>query len=131
MKSLLWLAPVSLLLSPVSCLLHGAVDGVVMNVTTGKPQASVIVSLVQPGSGGMKNLASVRSDAEGKFRIDKEIPPGPALLQGVHQGATYNLMLPPGGPTSAVQLKVWNSQENPEIARLAHHPTPIEPPPAA
>src|SRR5580704_1848598 len=61
--------------------LLASVDGVVMNLTTGKPQPAVIVSLVQPGSKGMQTLASVKSDAEGKFQIDKEVPPGPALLQ--------------------------------------------------
>ena len=43
----------------------------------------------------------VKSDAEGKFRIDKEYPPGPALLQGLHGGASYPMMLTPGSPTTS------------------------------
>jgi hypothetical protein len=115
-----------LLLAPGSFLL-AAVDGVVLNVTTGKPQASVIVSLVQPSNEGMKNIGSARSDGDGKFRIDKEMPPGPALLQGIHQGATYNLMLPPGGPTSGVSLKVYDSTAKPEAGKVAQHMLLIEP----
>ena len=45
----------------LACPLFAAVDGVVMNATTGKPQASVIVSLVQPGASGMQTIASVKS----------------------------------------------------------------------
>ncbi len=107
--------------------IFAAVDGVVVNVTTGKPQAAVIVTLVQPSSEGMKTLGSARTDAEGKFRIDKEIPPGPALLQGIHQGATYNLMLPPGGPTNGVRLKVYDSTAKPEAGKVAQHMLLIEP----
>lgn len=116
----------SLLLAPGSLLL-AAVDGVVLNVTTGKSQPSVIVSLVQPGSDGMKTLGSARSDGEGKFRIDKEIPAGPALLQGLFQGATYNLLLPPGGPTTNVRLKVYDSTVKADAAKLAQHMLLIEP----
>ena len=54
-----------------------AVDGTVMNGTTGQPQPNAIVSLVQPGQGGMQTLYSVKTDAQGKFRFDKEPPPGP------------------------------------------------------
>jgi hypothetical protein len=114
------------LLTPVSCLL-AAVDGVVMNGTTNKPQPSVIVNLVQPGRGGMNALGSIKSDAEGKFRIDKDIPPGPALLQGLYQGATYTLMLPPGGPTSGVRVVVYDSTKNPAAAKTTQHLVLIEP----
>jgi len=48
-----------------------AVDGTVINQTTGKPAAGAVISLVQPGQGGMQNLASARTDAQGGFRFDK------------------------------------------------------------
>src|SRR5580698_4849245 len=67
------------------CWLLAAVDGTVMNATTGKAQASVLVTLVQPGAQGMQTLATVKSDAQGKFKIDKDVPPGPALLQAIYQ----------------------------------------------
>jgi hypothetical protein len=114
------------LLSAVSCLL-AAVDGVVMNGTTGKPQPATIVSLLQPGQGGLQTLASVRSDAEGKFRIDKDYPPGPALLQALHQGATYTLILPPGGPTSGVRVNVYNATTDPATVKTIQRLVLIEP----
>jgi hypothetical protein len=114
------------LLASVSCLL-AAVDGVVVNGTTGKPQPSVIVSLMQPGQGGLQTIASVRSDAEGKFRIDKEFPPGPALIQALHQGATYTLILPPGGPTTGLSVNVYDSTTNPAAAKTTQRMVLIEP----
>jgi hypothetical protein len=107
--------------------LLASVDGVVMNLTTGKPQPAVIVSLVQPGSKGMQTLASVKSNAEGKFQIDKEVPPGPALLQGLHQGATYNLLLAPGGPTNGLKLNVYDSTAKPSAAHVAQDMVLLEP----
>ena len=104
-----------------------AVDGTVINATTGKPQPSVIVTLVQPGSQGMQTLASVKTDAEGKFKIDKEIPPGPALLQALYQGATYNQMLAPGAPSSGVRVKIYDSSAKPGIAKISQHMILLEP----
>ncbi len=114
------------LLATGSCLL-AAVDGTVVNATTGKPQASVIVSLLQPGSQGMQTLASVKSGAEGKFAIDKDVPPGPAILQAIYQGATYNLILTPGSPTAGVRLKVYDSTAKAGVARVSQHMILIEP----
>jgi hypothetical protein len=114
MKLAFWLlAPGSLLLA--------SVDGTVMNATTGKPQGSVVVTQ------GMKTLGSVKSDSDGKFKIDKDIPPGPALLQAIHQGATYNLILAPGGPMTGVHLKVYDSTAKPGVAKVSQHMILIEP----
>jgi hypothetical protein len=99
--------------------LLAAVDGTVINATTGQPQPSVVVSLVQPGAGGMQTLGSVKSDGEGKFRIDKDYPPGPALVQGLYQGATYNLVLIPGTPTSGLRLEVYDATTDSGSAKIA------------
>jgi hypothetical protein len=108
-------------------LLLASVDGTVINATTGKPQASVVVSLVQPGAQGMQTLGSVKSDAEGKFKFAKEVPPGPALVQAIYQGATYNLILPPGGPTTGVHVKVYDSTAKAGVAKVSQHMILIEP----
>jgi len=113
-----------LLLTP---LCFAAIDGVVMNGSTGKPAASVVVSLVQPGASGMQTIASVKSDADGKFRIDKEYPPGPALLQGLLGGASYPMMLTPGSPTSGLKLVVFDPTTKPEAAKVAQHMILLEP----
>ena len=115
-----------LLLASASCLL-GAVDGIVTNATTGQPQPSVIVSLLQPGAGGMQTLASVKAGADGKFKIDKDIPPGPALVQALYKGATYNVVLTPGSPTTGVQVTVNDATNKAGIAKIEQHILVIEP----
>ena len=96
------------LLTPVSCLL-AAIEGTVINGTTGKPQPSVTVSLVQPGANGMQAIASSTSDATGKFSIDHDLPPPPALLQADYKGVTYTQVQPPGRPTTGIQFQIYES----------------------
>jgi hypothetical protein len=109
------------LLLAIGSSLLAAVDGTVVNATTGKPQPAVIVMLVQPGAQGMQTLGNAKSDAEGKFKIDKDVPPGPALLQAIYQGAMYNLVLPPGTPSTGVHLKVYDSTAKPGVAKISQH----------
>lgn len=104
-----------------------AVDGVVTNATTGKPQPNVMIMLVQPGQNGMQTLANVKSDAEGKFKIDKEYPPGPALLQAIYGGATYTTMIPPGMPSTGMQVKVFEATKDASVGRAAQHMILFEP----
>jgi hypothetical protein len=113
-----------------SCSLFAGVDGVVVNGTTGKPQPDVIVSLVQPGQAGMQNIATVKSDAGGKFNIDKPYAPGPVLLQSVYSGVQYTQMIPPGAPTSGLTVNVFDSTTNAESGKVAQHMILIEPGPA-
>ena len=104
-----------------------AVDGVVLNVTTGKPQPGVAISLVQPGQNGMVPLGNTTSGAQGEFKIDKEIPPGPGLLQATYQGATYNQILTPVSPKSGVEIKVYDSTNKAGVAKMLEHLILLEP----
>jgi hypothetical protein len=81
----------------------------VVNATTGQPTPSVTVSLIHPGENGMQTLASVKSGADGSFKLDKDLPPPPALLQGDYQGVTYTQVLPPNRPTTGVKFEVFES----------------------
>lgn len=107
--------------------LLASVDGTVVNATTGKPQPSVIVTLVQPSAQGMETIGSSKSDAAGGFKFDKELPPGPALIQSIYQGVTYTQVLPPGTPTTGVHVKVYNSTAKPGVAKVSQHMILIEP----
>ena len=102
-----------------------AVDGVVINNTTGKPQANAIVSLVQPGQGGMQTLASTKTDAEGKFQFAKELQ-GPTLLQTLYAGVLYNKMMIPGTPTSGLEVPVFESTNKP-VAKVSQHFIVLQP----
>ena len=102
-------------------------DGTVLNVTTGKPQAGVAINLVQPSQDGMVQLGNTTSNAQGQFNIDKQIPPGPGLIQATYQGTTYNMIITPGTPTSGVEVKVYDSTKKAGVAKTMEHLILIEP----
>lgn len=104
------------------------VDGTVINQTTGKPQAGVIVSLIQPGQGGMQTLGSGKTDAAGKFNIDKTGDAGgPVLVQALYAGVPYNKMLPPGTPSSGVELAVFDSTKTAPAGLMNQHMVLLQP----
>jgi hypothetical protein len=105
----------------------GAAEGTVQNVTTGKPQANAVVTLVELGS-DMNNLGSVRSDASGKFTFDVNLKNDvPYLLQALHQGVTYNQMLPPGSARTGMKVDVYDASAKVPEARVAQHMILLEP----
>jgi hypothetical protein len=104
-----------------------AVDGVVVNATTAQPQSGVAINLVQPSQNGMVQLGNTTTDAQGQFKIDKQIPPGPGLLQATYQGTTYNQIITPGMSTTGVQLKVYDSTKKAGTARTMEHLILLEP----
>ncbi|HVO97353.1 MAG TPA: hypothetical protein VMT15_04770 [Bryobacteraceae bacterium] len=106
--------------------LLASVDGTVVNVTTGKPQAGVTVTLVKPSEQGMQDLGSAKSDAEGKFKFDSPVQ-APALLQAIYKDASYTVVLQPGMSTSGVQLKVYDSTSKAGVAQVTQHMILVEP----
>ena len=117
---------VFLLLISVSSV-FAAIEGTVINGTTGKPQPSVTVSLVQPGAGGMQAIATATSDANGKFSIDHNLPPPPALLQADYKGVTYTQVQPPGRPPTGIQFQIYESATKPPAEMQMAHLIMIEP----
>jgi len=118
--------PIFLLLS-LSLTLFAAVDGTVMNLTSGKPQAGVVVTLIQPGAEGMKTIGTATSAADGKFVIDKDAGEAPALLQGLFQGVTYTLILGPGQPRTGAVLNVNSVSKRQDIVKVSQHMVVLEP----
>jgi len=107
--------------------LLAAIDGTVINRTTGKPQAGATVSVYKLGTAGIESLETVKSDAAGKFSFTADPGPGPALLQGAWDGVTYNKMLTPNTPRAGVEVDVWNSQSKPGDAKVTQHMLLFEP----
>jgi hypothetical protein len=107
--------------------LCAAVDGTVINQTTGRPQAGATVTLYKLGGAGMEALESVKSDATGKFKIEQNAAGGPHLLQAAFEGVTYNKMLPPGSPTSGVEVQVYQSAATPAHVAVKQHVFILEP----
>jgi hypothetical protein len=86
--------------------LADAVSGVVTNGTTGKPAAGVAVTLVDP-MGGMAELATTKSDAQGRFKFDAPAARGPRLARAEKGGVNYFKMITPG--TATVDLSVYDA----------------------
>jgi hypothetical protein len=103
-----------------------AIDGTVINRTSGKPQPGATVSLYKLGQDGMESLESVKSDAQGRFQIKQDVQ-GPRLIQTAFDGVTYNHMLPPGSSSTGIALEVYNSSRQPGAAKVAQHMMLFEP----
>ena len=109
--------------------LQAAVDGIVTNGTTGKPQPGATVTLFQPTQQGPQFIDSVKTDADGKFVITKDAPPGGPpirLLQAVYAGVQYNKQLTPGQPLTGVEIPVYESSKAPGGAKISTHVMLIE-----
>lgn len=115
----------ALLLALASAAL-AAVDGTVVNRTTGKPQPGVVVTLYRLGGAGMQPVKTVKTDARGAFRVEHQLE-GPHLLQAIYDGVVYNRMLQPGSPSSGLELDVYNASAKPSGAKVAQHMVLLEP----
>ena len=119
-------AKIAWLLVCLASVASAAIDGTVTNRTTGKPQPGATVTLYKLSENGLESVESVKSDGQGKFRIDQNLQ-GPRLLQSAYDGVTYNHMLPPGAPTTGVALDVYNSSKQPGSAKVMQHMVLFEP----
>jgi hypothetical protein len=106
--------------------LLASVDGVILNGTTGKPQPDTIVSLAQPGQGGMMVLKSVKTDANGKYVLAQDVQ-GPQLVQVLYEGVLYNRMVPPGMPTSGINVAVFEATNKAGVAKVSQHYIVLQP----
>ena len=88
-----------------------SLTGTVTNRTTGKPAAGATVTLVDP-MGGMAEVATTKSDAQGHFKLTAEAAKGPRLVRAERGGVNYFHMVTPG--TSSVELEVYDAAEKVE-----------------
>jgi hypothetical protein len=105
-----------------------AMDGTVVNKTTGKPQMGVTINLVKPGAQGMQTIGNTVSDAQGHFRFEHDQPGGgPQLLQAQYQHVDYNKLMTPNLPTSGIELDVYEATKSPAFAQVAQNMLIFEP----
>jgi hypothetical protein len=104
-----------------------AVDGVIVNGATGKPEPNTVVMLIQPTGQGMKNLGTTKSGAGGKFTFDNNDASGPRLIQAIYQGVQYNRMVPPGMPSTGIQVPVYPSTNKAGTAKVTQHFIVLQP----
>lgn len=103
-----------------------AVDGTVVNRTTGKPAAGAMVTLYKMDQGGMAPLETMRADGAGRFQAKKD-DPGPKLVQVIFDGVVYSHMLTPGAPAQGVNVDVYNASKEAGEARVGQHMILLEP----
>lgn len=116
------------LLLGLSAASFAAIDGTVVNRTTGKQAAGVSVTLVKPGQNGMQILGTTTTDATGHFAFEHDQPGGgPQLLQASYNGVNYNKLMTPNIATSNVVLDVYEATKSPAVAQIAQRMMLIEP----
>lgn len=93
----------------------GAIEGVVINKTSGQPQPGVEVTLTTMGREGMVQAGAVKSGPDGKFRIDSGASQM-HLIQARYQGVTYNLQLSPNQPATNLTLEVYET--SPKVSAM-------------
>jgi len=116
----------ALLLASAATLV-AAVDGTVVNQTTGRPEPGADISLFELTQTGPELLDSAKSDSAGHFSIKRTLEPAPHLIEVQHAGVTYNTMVPPGRPSTGLELSVFDSSKKPGAAQVSQHIVFLEP----
>ncbi len=88
-----------------------SITGTVTNGTTGKPAAGVDVTLVDP-MGGMAEVATAKSDSQGRFKFETPAAQGPRLARAGKGGVNYFKMITPG--STSVDLSVYDAASSVE-----------------
>ncbi len=101
-----------------------AIDGVVINGTTGQPEPRVAVTLMSFDQ-GMDPVEETRSGPDGAFRLEKSLGGSggravPGMLRAEFDGVSYSKMIPPGTPTSGVRLTVYSTVAGEQLPPQRH-----------
>jgi hypothetical protein len=97
-----------------------AVDGTVVNKTTGKPAAGATVRLTALQQGVMKPLGRTETGADGSFKFDVPAE-GMFLVQANWQGVQYSQNLPPNAPKNGIEMVVYDVKPKLDAAKPAQH----------
>jgi len=97
----------------------GTLAGIVINRTTGKPEANVALDLLSPTQ-GMTELATATSDAGGHFSVTKDsIGMAPVLIRATFHDVSFNTFAPPGRP--GVEVEVYDISKDPKTISVNSH----------
>lgn len=127
MKNLLTKFALLLLLSGATAFsaFAGKVTGTIHNGTNNKPGAGLDVILIQL-QGGMQPLTTVKSDAQGRFTIDRpEIGTGPMLLRVPYKGVNYHQPLTPNMAT--VNIEIFEATADLSAVSVTQHDVVVQP----
>lgn len=119
------LLPLSITLFLAAAAHAGTLSGTVINRTTGKPEANVVVDLLSPTQ-GMAELATATSDAQGHFSVTKDsIGTAPVLIRATFHDVSFNTFAPPGRPS--VDVEVFELSKDPKTVSVPSHVIIFEP----
>ncbi len=108
-----------------SAALAGTVSGTVMNGTTGKLASGVQVILIQL-MGGMKPVATTKTDAQGHYQFDNPLlGQGPMLLRAIYRGVMYHEPVTPG--TNTVNIDVFEPTSKVSAIDVTAHAIIVQP----
>ncbi|MGH9715807.1 MAG: hypothetical protein ACRD4R_03625 [Candidatus Acidiferrales bacterium] len=103
----------------------GTVSGIIRNGTTGKVASGVQVILIQL-MGGMKPVATTKSDSQGHYQFDNPLlGQGPMLLRAVYRGVFYHEPVTPG--TSTVNIDVFRPTSRASAINVTAHAIIVQP----
>jgi hypothetical protein len=103
----------------------GTLTGVVRNGTNGAPGAGLDVILIQL-QGGMQPVATVKSDAQGRFKFDRpELGAAPMLVRVQYRGVNYHQPVPPG--TSSIEVQIFEPTDKPDSVQFATRAIVLQP----
>lgn len=113
--------PLFLLLVSLPAL--AAIEGTVVNKTTGKPQPGVQVTLTRLTDKGMQPAASGSTDAQGRFRLDANAASA-HLIQARYQNVSYSAQLQPNQPR--IEIAVYDALPKVSAAEVTQHMILVE-----
>jgi len=97
----------------------GTIGGIVINRTTGKPEANVALDLLSPTQ-NMAELATATSDANGHFTVTKDsIGGAPILIRATFHDVSFNTFAPPGRPN--VEVEVYDISKDIKTIAIPSH----------
>jgi hypothetical protein len=103
----------------------GTVSGTVTNGTTGKLAPGVQVILIQL-MGGMKPVATTKTDAQGHYQFDNPLlGQGPMLLRAIYRGVMYHEPVTPG--TTTVNIDVFEPTSKLSAIDVTAHAIIVQP----
>lgn len=115
-----------LALLPLLALPLHAIDGTVINRSTGQPVAETGIVLLRLDQGGMMPAGTTRSEANGKFKFDTPVD-GMLMLQAAYKGVTYNKVIRQGDKGTNVELEVYEVSPKATDTTIAQHMMLFEP----
>lgn len=78
--------------------------GRVVNGTTGTATIDEQVVLLGPSENGMNEIARIRTDRGGRFRLQVNGPQGTNVVRVGHDGVTYHQIVPPDGGDVTIEV---------------------------